>query len=716
MKNKNQAKAGSKPITAKTKIPLRGAAAAECSVHKFDKAATRRNSRNWGLHFDSPDCRRDRVKPVCSRTENRVFLMLGENPNKLISDKYAAAEQIARRLRALQDSMGPTVQSTQFYTRIRIKSRESIEAKVLKKQFEKQYSIDSVTDLVGLRIVTLYDTDLIHALDFALQMIAHGSHGTPATEPLFKSGTIWNSIREIRIYRRHKSRKDPYKSQYDEIMKRIDKDLRHLKERASISETKELIAEIETVEKLRSSIRFLPEETRDPNSGPKHDDEYSSTHLVVNAISYRQVDMEIPIEIQIRTAAEDIWGEINHKFLYKNESVFAWNHEIGRIQRELYKNSTRLKRAIDAITDLVVDFVEHDQELIDARHNFHNPSSEYSLSLMVTLIYSMSKRLMSDLTGEFKRYNEELSRAINGELPRYADCLETLSRIEEAVDRQIETLGPRGNSAIREICVQRRLLCRFEKLRLRTLAAVAHGFSIADGKPFDQDNTEDLRKRDYVCYNLFSEICQYEEEKTAKVRPLSVIFYFEYLAQSPVQRYDVYMDYLYRANEYIMHDECLPSWSIYRSLIPLEIGRQICDSVEERATRIGESGVDTSLLSGTRDGFKLELIEAFKHAKKALDNGWPIDDRTGDLSLGRDKDYYSTYSDTLLKIIISYKAFGVGENIWDANVSRDHVLEIVAHTEDLLRGSSSPLSPGVALELGRKLAVVKDALSAAAAR
>ena len=135
-----------------------------------------------------------------------------------IFEKLQAAEGVAERLRALTGSLGPDFLSTQFYTRIRVKTYDSIIKKIYKKRFEGKllYSIDDLDDLVGVRIVTLYDRELMKALLHVFQLIESSSR---FTEPLFENhgnrGRVWDHIREIKIYRRPKS--DDGTEEYNEI-------------------------------------------------------------------------------------------------------------------------------------------------------------------------------------------------------------------------------------------------------------------------------------------------------------------------------------------------------------------------------------------------------------------------------------------------------------------------------------------------------------------
>jgi len=57
------------------------------------------------------------------------------------------------------------------------------------------FNLSGVDDIVGMRIVTLYDRDMAGALDFVFKIIDAGKNG------LFPGQTRWDAIRQFRIYK-----------------------------------------------------------------------------------------------------------------------------------------------------------------------------------------------------------------------------------------------------------------------------------------------------------------------------------------------------------------------------------------------------------------------------------------------------------------------------------------------------------------------------------
>jgi hypothetical protein len=114
------------------------------------------------------------------------------HPDITISDALNAGEQIAQRLRSLEDSVAPFSLRSHFYNKIRVKAHESIREKVKRIQQgdaeskpQPLYSFRDLTDIVGFRLVTLYDDELPFAVTHVVDLVRSGQTLTP---PLFSEG------------------------------------------------------------------------------------------------------------------------------------------------------------------------------------------------------------------------------------------------------------------------------------------------------------------------------------------------------------------------------------------------------------------------------------------------------------------------------------------------------------------------------------------------
>jgi len=159
--------------------------------------------------------------------------------------------------------------------RHRYKPHEKLIEKKKRKLLDKpDYSIEKITDVVGLRLVTLFRNDMPSLVEGVIESIDN-LDGTADSPFLNKS------IEEIIIY--------CVNPKYDSILP----DLR---------------------ERVKDLGYGVLTEVKHSGEG------YSSIHIVARVdVCVEQLckgKYHIPIEIQIRTVYEDAWGEIDHKYGY----------------------------------------------------------------------------------------------------------------------------------------------------------------------------------------------------------------------------------------------------------------------------------------------------------------------------------------------------------------------------------------------------------------
>jgi len=189
----------------------------------------------------------------------------------------------------------------------RVKSWKKLIQKVeIKKKDTPDYSLNSITDVLGLRIVTLFRQDMIEVIDLILALISHQKSYNPI--PFLK-----NSLKEAIIYTPSVGN-DPLLSQIKQKIHSFD-----------------LIGD---VEEKASAAR------------------YSSIHLVAyidQVLPEDEGEYRIPIEIQIRTVFEDAWGEIDHKFGYQSRTGKTENPIQNPILVE--RNLLTLKKFVDSCAE-----------------------------------------------------------------------------------------------------------------------------------------------------------------------------------------------------------------------------------------------------------------------------------------------------------------------------------------------------------------------------
>lgn len=171
--------------------------------------------------------------------------------------------------------------------KFRVKPKEKLIEKIHRKLKEKpDYKIEKITDVVGLRLVTLFRHDMADVFQKVISAIMHIN--APSPNPFLKG-----TIEEIIIYSTN--------PKYDAEI---------------ISAIKDSFLQYEKATGINIKVEHSGEG-------------YSSIHLVsrlngvINEAGIQRY--HIPVEIQIRTVFEDAWGEIDHKYGY----VVRTGKEIG---------------------------------------------------------------------------------------------------------------------------------------------------------------------------------------------------------------------------------------------------------------------------------------------------------------------------------------------------------------------------------------------------
>jgi len=162
----------------------------------------------------------------------------------------------------------------------RVKARDKLIEKKERKQVEKpSYCLESIRDVIGLRLVTLFRRDMPEIVGRMAKIISHAD-GTDTKNPFVRS-----AFDEVVIY--------SVNPRYDDIIHQIKSALKEHDipdEVIKVEQSKEGYSSIHLVSHLDSLVN-------EPNVGGLK-------------------NYFVPIEIQIRTVFEDAWGEIDHKYGY----------------------------------------------------------------------------------------------------------------------------------------------------------------------------------------------------------------------------------------------------------------------------------------------------------------------------------------------------------------------------------------------------------------
>jgi ppGpp synthetase/RelA/SpoT-type nucleotidyltranferase len=241
------------------------------------------------------------------------------------------ADDVERRLWIEMSTDVPSIEDMAYAIKIRTKRDYKIIKKVLRKRIEKSdpaYDVLRLRDIVGLRIVTLYRLDALRVIPALLKKILTKS---PQDNSLF----IHDRFEEVVIYSTNAE------GDAQGLVNRI----------RSIFEAHGLKHKVR-VEQARSN--------------------YTSIHMVVWCRGkYDAEHREVPVEIQVRTALEDVWGEIDHSLKYKRElstadGVVAQQKRIDGIFAHLNVMKTLIDGVAQYADQIKIQLDEIDTDVIQS--------------------------------------------------------------------------------------------------------------------------------------------------------------------------------------------------------------------------------------------------------------------------------------------------------------------------------------------------------------
>ena len=614
--------------------------------------------------------------PSRNRTDQGIF------------ETLQAAEAVAQRLRALIRSLGQQPITTQFYTRIRVKSYDSAVKKVYAKRRTTRnelYSFFDITDLVGFRIVTLYDDDIEKAVDYIFALLEASRRSPhPIFTPfrtLIPAGstadklTRWDFVREILFFRRMQRGKKA--DIYGQVRTRL-----RLQLRKQVTDDK----------LLKHHMAKL--KIREPEN-----EDYSSIHILLNATeTIRSEPVEIPIEVQIRTAAEDIWGEINHQLLYKAKDLYVWTPSLANIVREMQDDSSSIKKSLEELRAPVTRFWRHSKAAEDEIAKFKEPTrTSYHRSLIVTLFYAMSGEYFENVNPLLQQYDTALVGLTHADEPRQAadvlrHCLDLMTQVKAGFGDELKRLpasAARAEQGTKDrnayiLLKQRQHLCGLEISRLRSLAVFRFRYSLESNQPRP---IEEDRYSTRV-HKVFNELCELRNSWDFIIRPVAMLsFWKSVIAKQFSPQLALY--HLRIAAEELEQDTSLPEWSIYRILIPRQLAAELYEDAKRlvrlngrRTTREvwwrSQLAVDVRIILGR--AFELSLQAHNRHTKKDKK-------KAGDLVFGFERDESVRDADTIANIASLYVILYDSPDYERLGITPAFLVERIEEVQKFLRAS-----------------------------
>jgi ppGpp synthetase/RelA/SpoT-type nucleotidyltranferase len=617
--------------------------------------------------------------PSPGRDERALPIITLHHPDISLSQALNAAEQIAQRLRTLSISGGPASAATTFYTRVRVKSRESIRGKVARNQryrdTPRSYSVADLDDLVGFRLVTLYDNELVEeqedrslksaAMSYIIDLIKAGQQ---SSQPLFGTGLIWNDNIFLRgkFFRRRNSKADVYKRCDDWLREKIRQDCLKL-------------GESPAPHQARSHVKKPIEEAR----------EYSSGHLTFFALAYTpHYRIRVPVEFQFRTVIEDFWSEINHKLLYKLDNPNAWNPAFARARVLAKAASSELKEGISTSQKWVPQLSKHSISAQDEIQKFLLPNTFYHFSLCTSLFWFIDTTHKEELRPLFDEYENIIEKLLKRGMPNKsmdhkllkeaAKLLAQAVKIVDNVRTQIASYldGEKDEIQI-ESLAQQILLCRFEIIRLKTLMVLYYGHrSLGSGiekLPIERRHPDNQR----AFIRLYGEFCRFRDDRTLKLRPISAILYWKFLLAIEFDFATARLN-LESAYEEMKFDLCIPKYSVYRVLIPRALANLLLEEAITTCETIAKSGrIGLDKMPGLRNEIENKLINALRLALDALTESENTNNYRGDLIFSpRMKGEALKDDSQILKIGVFYSG-RIGGRVSGGDIDIGRIREIV---------------------------------------
>lgn len=296
-----------------------------------------------------------------------------------ITQALSGANYVKDRLLSLI-SVGPfNIQSSYYAVKCRVKAEESLRKKIeYKKNIEgkKKYSAKDVTDVVGLRILTIFSETLLQATYDFLDFI------TLCQSPqisLCPGDKLDDAIEEIVIYK-YKG----YNSAYDMV------------ESALVSQP--FTINSSGAKKLQSR-----------ESSPRQP--YSSIHIVCWFLSYHAgAPLRVPVEVQIRTIFEDAWNEVDHPLRYKGLRLEQPTGEERKQSEAFSKRLSDLKRQLEFCSDHA-DSIRSDYALYQNAQRINTNASAETISIKLTDHFNLkSSTILSD--ADFKQKYDPIEQKV----------------------------------------------------------------------------------------------------------------------------------------------------------------------------------------------------------------------------------------------------------------------------------------------------------------
>jgi ppGpp synthetase/RelA/SpoT-type nucleotidyltranferase len=345
-----------------------------------------------------------------------------------VVEALRGADNLKDRLLTALQSGTPAVSDIAYAVKARVKEDYKVVDKIIDRRSGKSdrpakpnYRVSDVTDIVGLRIITLYRLDALEVIEALLTAMERDKS---ASAPF-----VANSISEVIIYTANPE--------------------------GDVQKLPKLLQELFKDHGLGAVTKI---DSRSTN--------YSSIHVVARGRGkYREGYRELPIEIQIRTALEDVWGQIEHGLKYKRKRIAVTDDASGA-ERRLTTTLDHLG-ALKTMVDGIAQYADQIKLQIDELE----PELRYSASKSAedpSARLAALKDLKPEIQAEIARaIGEARPGLVDANLPqarRVAILRSALSHLEAVADEipTIADLSQKSRKELRYIVSMQRALAHFQ--------------------------------------------------------------------------------------------------------------------------------------------------------------------------------------------------------------------------------------------------------------
>ncbi len=279
----------------------------------------------------------------------------------------SGADNVERLLLAGLTLGSPSIETLAYVIKTRIKSHTSLVNKVVDRRSKGKthYRAQDATDIVGLRLLVLFRNELPALVS---ELLAFLDAGQRPPFNLFLGPDLQATIKEIIIYRT-----SSVADVTDELIANAFE---------QVGFRPEVVESGVALDDVRAKAKVVHKPT-----------EYSSIHIVVWCSSKSHGRRKLPMEIQVRTAIEDVWGEIDHRLKYKTKGgdPSRLNEEGRRHYRLAQDQVSILKKQLDGCSLIADSIYGQIQQILSSTSYQAKPTRATAISVDVGRLLQLDR-------------------------------------------------------------------------------------------------------------------------------------------------------------------------------------------------------------------------------------------------------------------------------------------------------------------------------------